>query len=261
MTAILGLKFTCNVSAAYLPKVLVVSHERSGTHFVMNSLAHNFGYVANPWINLDLELGINYYSPAAFEALVTNFSGKWIKNILKSHHEFGFYADWLYKYKHEFKVIYMVRDVLPVLRSYQRFLLTAEWNEGPKVADPPLFVRTKPIGGLTRFQSRHAESMAQRWCNHVCGWLEGGQTLGSDCFLPIHYDSLNENFGETLRTLGNFLNLPMPPQLIRPDRHTNVVFPTPEPAEPLEGFELTDSDREFVNNQTRAAYELISERL
>ncbi len=34
-------------------KGMVVSHERSGTHFLMNTLALNFGYIAKPWINFD----------------------------------------------------------------------------------------------------------------------------------------------------------------------------------------------------------------
>jgi hypothetical protein len=29
-------------------KIIVASHERSGTHFLMNTLADNFGYVSEP---------------------------------------------------------------------------------------------------------------------------------------------------------------------------------------------------------------------
>ena len=40
---------------AIKPKVMVVSHERSGTHFLMNTIALNFDYISAPWINLDWE--------------------------------------------------------------------------------------------------------------------------------------------------------------------------------------------------------------
>jgi len=31
--------------------VMVVSHQRSGTHFMMNTVAACFGYVSNPWLD------------------------------------------------------------------------------------------------------------------------------------------------------------------------------------------------------------------
>ena len=50
-------------------KVIVISHERSGTHFLMDTIALNFGYVgdfdergAARWIDLDGR-GINFADP------------------------------------------------------------------------------------------------------------------------------------------------------------------------------------------------------
>jgi len=258
MTATLSLQIKCDVTAEYRPKVLVVSHERSGTHFVMNSLALNLDYVSSPWINLDLELGINYHSSVAFESLVNRLSGKWIANLLKSHHEFGFYADWLSKFRNEFKVIYMVRDALPVLRSYHRFLQKTDWFEGPKIPDPSEFIRATPVGAMTRFQYQHAESITHRWCNHVQSWIQGGPKLGDGTFLPVYYDDLNEDFEKTMQKIANFLGLPMSRKPVRPDRNDKVVHPSPEPLEPMEGFTLTASDLVFVENATGSTYEMIS---
>ena len=36
-------------------KAMIVSHERSGTHFLMNTLDKNFPYISQPWINFDFE--------------------------------------------------------------------------------------------------------------------------------------------------------------------------------------------------------------
>ena len=47
---------------------IIVSHERSGTHFLMNTLALNFGYISEPWINLDFETGMNFHAPGALLA-------------------------------------------------------------------------------------------------------------------------------------------------------------------------------------------------
>src|SRR5215469_1383683 len=44
------------------PAVMVVSHERSGTHFLMNALASCYGYVSAPWVDFDRPtFNINYF--------------------------------------------------------------------------------------------------------------------------------------------------------------------------------------------------------
>lgn len=258
MTAILGLQFRCQAAQKGWPKILVVSHERSGTHFVMNSLALNFGYVASPWMNMDWELGVNFHSSFAFETLMSNFSGQWIGNIFKTHHEFGFFSDWIHKFRNEFKIIYMVRDVAPVLRSYQRFLLTTDWFEGPKISSPSEFIRANPVGGLTRFQYRYAETMTHRWCNHVQGWLQGGQSLGTNCFMPVLYSSLNDTFESTMHELAAFIGLPLPQQIVKPDRFANVVYPSDLPQHPLEGFPLNKADHAFLETTAGDTQQLIA---
>lgn len=261
MTAILGLKFKCQAAPVGRPKVLIVSHERSGTHFVMNSLALNFGYIASPWVNLDYELGINFHSPYAFDSLMSHFAGQWVANVFKSHHEFGFYADWIHKHLADFKIIYMLRDAASVLRSYQRFLQTTQWNEGPKISSPSKFIRANPVGSLTRFQFQYAETMTDRWCNHVEGWLRGGLSLGSSAFLPVLYSSLDESFEDSMKSIATFLNLKLPERIQKPDRFANVVYPSPPPAFRLEGFPLTKADLAFLEDTTSETDRLIREVL
>ena len=54
-------------SNANIKKVIVVcSHERSGTHFLMNSIAHNTHYSVEPFIDFDyMQIGdiINFHKP------------------------------------------------------------------------------------------------------------------------------------------------------------------------------------------------------
>lgn len=53
------------------PSALVVGHERSGNHFLMNTLARAYGYIAEPWFNLDqVPHPINYFQPAALLRLL-----------------------------------------------------------------------------------------------------------------------------------------------------------------------------------------------
>src|SRR5262245_37767968 len=73
------------------PKIMVVSHERSGTHFLMNSIAKCYGYLASPWINFDYELGLNFYHPQSLAAFFAQFRDHHVANIVKTHHAFAFF--------------------------------------------------------------------------------------------------------------------------------------------------------------------------
>ena len=54
-------------------KVAVISHERSGTHFLMNTLAANCDLIAKPW--WDLDLGLPVTMADLDTALKRTFSG------------------------------------------------------------------------------------------------------------------------------------------------------------------------------------------
>ena len=66
--------------------VMVVSHERSGTHFTMNSLAACFGYASMPWIDLDHDVfNINYHDPR----ILTQFPGQLVGADVHGEHVRG----------------------------------------------------------------------------------------------------------------------------------------------------------------------------
>lgn len=60
-----------------IKKILCIcSHERSGTHFLMNSISINSHYSANPYLNFDLSpLGdmINFYDSKSVENFIKKF--------------------------------------------------------------------------------------------------------------------------------------------------------------------------------------------
>ena len=66
--------------------IIVSSHERSGTHFLMNSVAINSNYTVNPYLNFDLmPLGdtVNFFSPQN----VGNFINKISNSIFRSKND------------------------------------------------------------------------------------------------------------------------------------------------------------------------------
>jgi hypothetical protein len=219
------LEFNINLFETDRPKVLVVSHERSGTHFMMNSLAANFGYVANPFMNLDSSLGVNFYSSVAFRDILANFQNHAVANIFKSHHDLEFYREFFAQNPMGFKIIYILRDVYEVMVSYHRHLLTLPWNEGAQSPNVSEFLRTAPSGAMTRYQYRHCSSMVDRWVMHVQSALAMQSVLSADNFFIVDYSQLNCEFEATLKRISAYLKVPCRDPSVRPTRHENVVPP------------------------------------
>lgn len=207
------------------PKILVISHERSGTHFLMNSLAANFGYVSNPYMNIDRSLGVNFHSPVAFRDLLANFQNCSIANIFKSHHDLEFYRDFFSLNPMGFKILYIFRDVYEVMVSYHHHLLSLPWNEGAQTKNFSDFLRCTPSGAMTRYQYHHASSMVDRWVRHVQSALDAQTAFSSDNFFMLDYADLNRAFEFTLERISKYLGLPSPNTTFRPSNRENVVPP------------------------------------
>jgi hypothetical protein len=208
------------------PKVLVISHERSGTHFLMNSLAANFGYIASPFINLDWSLGVNYFSAVAFQDLFSKFQSYSIANLFKSHHSLDFYRDFLPDNTFGFKVIYIYRDIYEVAVSYHEHLKGLPWHEGPHQSSLSEFLRQVPAGAMTRYQYRQVHSMVDRWVQHVESALECQSLFNPSDFLMIDYRDLNTRFEETVNRIASKLGLsPTVSVFCRPPRDQAVVPP------------------------------------
>jgi hypothetical protein len=192
------------------PKVMVVSHERSGTHFLMNSIAKCYGYLAAPWVNFDHELGLNFYDPPTVAKFFAQFRGVHLANIAKSHHAFAFFESVIEDITRDFHIFYVYRDPRDVMVSYWKFLRNLPWYEGPTPGTCREFIRAEPCGQMIRYQ-------------HVEGWTQGraascpGVTLVRFEDLSFHFESVMQSFAPIF---GEY-----PMALTKPDIHENSVFP------------------------------------
>ena len=92
---------------------LVLSHERSGTHFLMNTLALNFGY--RPYTDLDERPGFDPRStPQALEFLLAQWPAQ---TVLKSHHQAELIPA-LPLLAKAFAIFYVMRDPRDALLSF-----------------------------------------------------------------------------------------------------------------------------------------------
>jgi hypothetical protein len=204
-------------------KVMVFSHERSGTHFLMNTLVLNFGYHSNR-IDVDFPLGLNFHSHRAIAKFFERFRGQPVGNVFKSHHHVDFFGPVLESLLEEFHVFYVFRDPRDVMTSFWRFLRTLPWDEGPKTKDVGAFMRSPPSGGMMRYQKFQNPTCLDRWQEHVRSWQSAGRGLESPNFSFVRYEELSFSFDQTVQWIAERLGRRCE-KPIRPDPKAGVVGP------------------------------------
>lgn len=199
-------------------KILVVSHERAGTHFLVNSIALNFGYDAKQ-IDLALSEGFDPRQSDQAGRWLTRYEGRFVPNVFKSHHEPALLMPILTPYMNEYHVFYVYRDGRDVMTSFWRYLNRLQAGWGPQVPTPGDFMRAVPNGGILQYQAAACECMLARWVRHVSGWL--------DADVGVHfvsYESLHRRFESTLTDIGRAL-LRSPSGLQRPGLDAPASLP------------------------------------
>ncbi len=187
-------------------KVVVISHHRSGTHFLMKSIADHFDYIAQPYWLLDFVLGVDIWATPELERYLKQFQGKHVKNIMKSHYSVEFFDGMLDYFSHEYQLFYIIRHPQDTLASYYQFSKCLSWLEAPKVNSISEFIRAEPQGSCLRWQRKQYPSMLARWQAHVIGWLEASR------YYPIHvlrYEDLVNQFNASLTNIAQRLQLPL----------------------------------------------------
>jgi hypothetical protein len=199
-------------------KILVVSHERAGTHFLVNSIALNFGFNANQ-IDLARSEGFDPCQPDQARIWLARYQGRCVSNIFKSHHDTTLLLPTLTPYLDEFQVFYIYRDGRDVLTSFWRYLNRLKSGWGPQVPTPGDFIRAAPTGGLLQYQANSCENMLARWIRHVSDWL--------DADIAVHfvsYELLHQQFEATLSDIGQVLQK-QPSGYIRPGIDSPASLP------------------------------------
>ena len=208
--------------APRLPPAMVISHERSGTHFLMNALSYTYGYTADPWIDLDrhnaaVDLSSPHRTAASLEALAPDP----LCRIVKSHHAAEVFGEALDRVSETFTVFYIYRDPVAVMTSLWRHLNGLEWDEGPRRADPLALARAAPAGPLTRYQGAPHATLLLRWAAHIEGWLSRARL--DPRIIPVRYEDLDSEYETTMAALsGATGRAPLAP-LLRPPRDVNVI--------------------------------------
>lgn len=197
----------------------VVSHPRSGTHFLMNTLAEHFAYIASPWFDFD-GWG-NMFSPKtminSYSDLLENPQVR--RNIIKSHYEVHFYLNVFDDLFVASDFIYIYRNTDAVLRSYRIHLLKRDERIlVPRYVNQVEFNDSPPFGELLRYQAYQYKSMRERVERHKHDWLTRPTAEQRDRIIYIKYEDLNDHFEDTVKYLARRLGYPVPDVIKRPSK-------------------------------------------
>lgn len=221
---------------AWIPKIMVVSHERSGTHFLMNSLSLNFGYYAEGnttdtdklWLDLDMNLPINFWNPRNIMDFFNMLKGKPVLNIVKSHHPIEFFKPILRDIVEEFFIFYIYRDEKGVMDSCSRHYNIMEWDAGPKTENGVEYSLAIPCGGQLRYQKRQYINCRERWNEHVRGWINEVPLSLMNRIVYVKYHDLRDNFDQVIRDISSRIGIACPEYPVKPSKFENVVTPNIE---------------------------------
>ncbi|CAN5543475.1 hypothetical protein BH10ACT1_BH10ACT1_18100 [soil metagenome] len=198
---------------------LVVSHERSGTHFLMNTLRLNFGY--QPRTDLEQRPG---FDPGSTPQMLAFLLQPWpLTSVVKSHHQAAFFPV-LPRLAERFHLVYVVRDPRDALLSFWRYLAASPPGIGPRAATAGGFARVAPCGFVAGYQRTALRSMTERWRVHADGWLEALERLG-DAATLVRYEDLDRRYPDEVERLAAVLDVTPPAEVRRPSLHEWVIHP------------------------------------
>lgn len=220
-----SVRFVADMSLGW--PLVVCGHERSGTHFLINSIAKNSAYSNDPHLDFDLmPLGsfFNFYDRTQIKGFFTELAKHHCASIVKSHFaaEFFLESDGRPLLDGLAKILYIARNPVDVMLSYHRFINHFSWHQGPRLDETIDFLQASPQGQMLRYQSRQADTILDRWTAHLLGWLKAAKENASH-ILVITYRDLDQNHEAVTKTALSFLALDPPAAIVRPGRAEKTV--------------------------------------
>lgn len=203
------------------PSALVVGHERSGNHFLMNALARAYGYIAEPWFNIDsYPHPINYHLPRTLQGMLLEYGMRRIANVGKTHHSVEFFTEILKPIQQRYVIFYVHRDPADVMLSFWRYIDRWNWREGPKRENPVDFALAEPEGQMMRYQMHQRRNLLDRWAAHAEGWVDAARN--EPRMIVVAYRDLKDRYAETVQGFAGMLG-EKPRDLSPPSRSKNVI--------------------------------------
>jgi len=195
--------------------IIVISHERSGTHFLMNAITLNFDYNYGTWN--DAPIRVNQDRMCRFIRNVKLGD----KVVYKSHHQAYTFMKCFGLLKEKFYIFYVIRDGRDCLVSTWLHFLAYGWLDCSRFSE---FLRFSPRSTVLKrfdwYDSIRSSNMVERWVTHVSGWY-----AYRDQITIIKYEDLHTNFEQVVAKISNVLHKAHNKIITRPTLEHECVQP------------------------------------
>lgn len=197
-----------------IKSTLVITHERSGTHLLINTINYDnkgqfitIGYIRKISNKI---YTIDDFKHETYKHIMSNVYFDDYK-VFKSHHQVEFMEPYLDFVFSNYNVIYLKRDVKDVLWSYYNFLYDKDNKNIPSFEDW-IFMKPDEIGQkLLTSQEKHIKgtdphiiiepnNFVERWKIHVDGWMKY-----KDKMLVLNYEDLLTDFDNKKIIIEKFI--------------------------------------------------------
>ena len=189
-----------NLSPEPSKLVVVCSHERSGTHFFMNSVSLNTNYLNNPIFDFDKfsrNTNFNVFDENKLKKLfeyILGFknNGKklYFKNLIKTHFD-ALALKPVFNLKN-IQFFYIIRNPIETLSSYWKFNQKYLFDKNVIDSNFRKFLSSKPSGRSMLTHLRPAKNYYYRWEQHTESWLNASMKYKN--IYIVKYENLDENY-------------------------------------------------------------------
>ena len=239
-----GPSFVLSCSEKVKIPLMVCSHERSGTHFMMNSISECTEYTVSPFLNFDyMPLGafVNFFSKESINKFLFSlqdisqdeYNTYCVNSIIKSH----FPLSLLDHNKNLCRFIYIYRNPEEVFISYWKFLHRWNWLEGPKLSSPLELIKTNPKGQSQRYQIENYTNYFARWASHIID--AKNSAINSSNIVLVNYSELKNNFETTIEYICDKLQINIFQKPKKPNKEKFIYG---------KAMEICDKEKKLMKN-------------
>ncbi len=209
--------------------LFICSHERSGTHFLINSISLNTTYSNKPIFDLDAFARRGYLNTFNEKQLknlfktISNFKNKegklYLKSLIKTHYD----ADSLSPLFNMDNIhfIYIYRNPLDTLSSFWKFNQRYMVDKFAYQMSLLEFLELQPSGWTMISHSKPAINYFKRWEQHLESWINASSVHKN--INTVNYYDLNNNYSNEMKKLMTKINYDLKQNIIRPD-HSNYIL-------------------------------------